>query len=348
MTTTAPLGWGILGTGGIAGAFAKDLSALPDARLVAVGSRDLGRAQAFVDALPAETTPAPTPHADPVRAHGSQAALLADPAVDIVYIATPHPQHAEGALAAIAAGKHVLVEKPFTMNADQARTVVAAARAAGVFCLEAMWTRFLPHTIAVRALLADGAVGRVTMVVADHGQHFDPDPTHRLFDPALGGGALLDLGVYPVSWAVMVLGAPREIVATSTPAMTGVDAQTTAVLHYDGGTQALVTCTLESFTPCRAWISGDAGSIDVDPVFYAPTTFTHRRNDGRTERFEAGTELSPGPGKGLRFEAAEAVRCVRAGLLESPAMPLDETVTVMSVMDEIRRQIGLVYPGVDD
>ncbi len=343
MTSTAPLGWGILGAGGIAHAFAVDLAAVPDTRLAAVGSRDLGRAQAFVDALPAGG-----PGASPVRAHGSREELLADPDVDIVYVATPHPQHAEGALAAIAAGKHVLVEKPFTMNAAQAREVVAAARAAGVFCLEAMWTRFLPHTLAVRRLLADGAIGRVTTVVADHGQHFEPDPTHRLFDPALGGGALLDLGVYPVSWAVMVLGAPREIVATSTPAMTGVDAQTTAVLHYDGGVQALVTCTLDAFTPRRAWVAGEAGSIDVDPVFYAPTSFTLNRNDGSSERFEGSPDLAEGPGKGLRFEAAEAVRCIRAGLGESPGLPLDETVTVMAVMDEIRRQIGLSYPGVED
>ena len=338
MTTSTPVGWGILGTGGIARAFAADLAAVPDARLVAVGSRDLGRAQSFVAALAAGQ----------VRAHGSRADLLADPDVDIVYVATPHPEHADGALAAIAAGKHVLVEKPFTMNAAQARTVIAAAREAGVFCLEAMWTRFLPHTLAVRQLLADGAVGRITTVVADHGQHFPPDPRHRLFDPAQGGGALLDLGVYPVSWAVMVLGAPREIVATSTPAVTGVDAQTTAVLHYDGGTQAIATCTLEAFTPRRAWISGEAGTIDVDPVFYAPTGFTLSRDDGSSERFEMPADLPSAPGKGLRFEAAEAVRCIRAGLLESPAMPLEETVTVMAVMDEVRRQIGLVYPGVDD
>ncbi len=325
--------WGVLGTGGIASAFVTDLAGVAGCEVVAVGSRSSGPAQAFAER-----------HAVP-RWHGSHDDLLGDPDADVVYVATPHPHHAHGALAAIAAGKHVLVEKPFTMDADQARTVVDAARAAGVFCMEAMWTRFLPHTVRLRELLAEGAVGEVRTVVADHGQLFAPDTGHRLNAPELGGGSLMDLGIYPVSWASMVLGPPSRVTAVSDPAFTGVDGQTSTVLQYAGGAQAVLTTTLWAATPRRAWISGSEGSIDVDPVFYAPTSFTLTRHDGRGERYESPPEVT-GEGKGLRFEAAEVARCVREGLRESPGMPLDETVAIMVTMDDVRRQIGLTYPGV--
>ena len=328
------LRWGILGTGGIAASFATDLAALPGHRVVAVGSRTAERAAAFADRF-----------AVPGR-HVGVDALVADPDVEAVYVATPHPEHAAGALAAIAAGRHVLVEKPFTLDAAQAHAVVDAARDAGVVVLEAMWTRFLPHVRRIRQLLEDGAIGEVRTVVADHGQDFSgADPTHRLLDPGLGGGALLDLGIYPVSWASMVLGSPSSVTAVSDPAVTGVDAQTSVVLQYPGGAHAVLTTTLGAATPRRAWITGTEGTIEVEPTFYAPTSFTLRRRDGHVERYETPAELLAGPGKGLRFEAAELARCVAEGLPESPAMPLDETVAVMETMDEIRRQIGLVYPG---
>ncbi len=329
------LRWGVLGTGGIATAFATDLANLPSHRVVAVGSRTAAGAQAFGDRF------------DVPHQHASHAALVEDPDVDAVYVATPHPAHARGALAAIAAGKHVLVEKAFTMDAGQARAIADAARAAGVVALEAMWTRFLPHTMRIRELLAEGAVGDVRTVVADHGQWFARDPAHRLFDPALGGGALLDLGIYPLSWASMVLGTPSRVTAVSDPAFTGVDAQTSVVLQYPGGAHAVLTSTLESFTPRRAWIAGTQGVIEVDPTFYALTSFTLTRRDGHIERFETPADVVAGRagGKGLRFEAAELARCVAEGLPESPHLPLDETVAIMQTMDEIRRQIGLVYPG---
>jgi predicted dehydrogenase len=326
------LRWGIVGTGGIAAAFARDVAALPDHRVEAVGSRSQGSADRFVD------------EHGVARGHASYEALVADPDVDAVYVATPHPMHAENALAAIAAGKHVLVEKPFTMTADEARRVVAAARERGVFCMEAMWTRFLPQTIKIRELVTDGALGDIRTVVADHGQYFAPDPKHRLFAPELGGGALLDLGVYVVSWASMVLGAPISVVSASEPAFTGVDGQTSAVLRYPGGAHAVVTCTLWAATARRAWISGTEGTIDVDPVFYAPTTFTLRRRGAEPERFtlEAGLE---GPGKGLRFEALEVVRCVTTGLTESASIPLDETISIMETMDTIRENAGAPAPA---
>ena len=323
MASDATVRFGIIGTGGIAHDFATDLAGVEGARLVAVGSRSQESADRFGDAF------------DVPHRHPSYEALVADDEVDAVYVATPHPWHAENALAAIAAGKHVLVEKPFTMNAAEARQVVDAARAAGVFGLEAMWTRFLPSTMKIRRLIADGAIGRAVAVAVDHGQYFAPDPSHRLYAPELGGGALLDLGIYPVSWVHMVLGTPTAVSSRIDPAFTGVDGQTSAVLQYPDGAHGLVTCTLWSATPCRAWVGGDQGSIDVDPTFYAPASFTLRRRGAEPERFDPDPELG-GPGKGLRYEAAEVVRCVREGLGESPHLPLDETVSIMETLDAIR------------
>ena len=315
--------FGIIGTGGIAAGFATDIWAVPGARVSAIGSRSVQSAERF-----GEVYQVP-------RRHSSYQDLVEDDEVDVVYVATPHPWHVDNVLAAVAAGKHVLVEKPFAMNAREARRIVDAAREAGVFCMEAMWTRFLPHTVKIRELVADGALGDICTVGADHGQYFAADPNHRLYSPGLGGGALLDLGVYVVSWAHMVLGTPASVTSVSDPAFTGVDGQTSAILHYPDGVHAVVTCTLWAATARRAWISGTEGTIDVDPVFYAPTTFTLRRRGAEPERFNLEAGLA-GPGKGLRFEALEVVRCVTAGLPESPGMPLDETISIMETMDAIR------------
>jgi predicted dehydrogenase len=324
--------FGIIGTGGIAAGFATDMWAVPGARVVAIGSRSAHSAERF-----GEVYQVP-------RRHSSYQDLVADDEVDVVYVATPHPWHAENALAAIAHGKHVLIEKPFTMNADEARQVVTAARERGVFCMEAMWTRFLPHTVKIRELIADGAVGEIRTVVVDHGQYFARDPTHRLFAPELGGGALLDLGVYVVSWAHMVLGTPTAVTSVSEPAFTGVDGQTSAILRYPDGVHALVTCTLWAATARRAWVSGTEGTIDVHPVFYAPTSFTLQRRGAEPERFNLEAGLG-GPGKGLRFEALEVVRCVTTGLTESPGMPLDETISIMETLDAIRENASAPAPG---
>jgi predicted dehydrogenase len=325
-STHRPLRWGIIGTGGIARKFATELAVSPDAALAAVGSRTAQRAVAFAAGFPG------------VTAHGNWADLVGDDRVDAVYVATPHPWHGQAALLAISAGRHVLVEKPFTMDAREAREVVAAARGAGVFCLEAMWTRFLPHSLRVRRLVAEGAIGDPITLAADIGQWFAPDPTHRLFAPELGGGALLDMGVYAVSWASMLLGRPNSVVGAAEPAFTGVDAATTVVLGHPGGAQAVLACTLAAATPCRSFIAGTEGVIEIDPRFYAPTSFTLRRRDGLVERFETPADVLAGPGKGLRFEAAEVARRVRHGETESPHLPLDETVTIMETLDEIRRR----------
>lgn len=323
----SPIRWGILGTGSIASDFAGDLPLLADAEVVAVGSRSQSGADAFADRFGIP------------RRHGSYAALAGDPEVDAVYVAVPHPVHYQGAMTAIRAGRNVLVEKPFTLNATQARGLVAAAREAGVFLMEAMWTRFLPHMIEIRDLVAAGVLGDVRTVTADLGVGFARDPESRIFAPELGGGALLDLGVYPVSFASMVLGAPITITAVSDPAFTGVDAQTSILLRYASGGHAVLTTTLEARSAARATIVGTDARIEIDSMFFRPTSFSLIFPDGTIDRHEH-TPI----GLGLRYEAAEVGRCIRAGLQESPAMPLDESVQVMETLDEIRRQIHLVYP----
>ena len=313
-----PLHWGVIGTGEIATDFVSDLALTDSGRITAIGSRHIDTANRF-----AERFEIPNRHAD-------YAALVRDPEVDVVYIATPAPRHLQDALLALHAGKPVLVEKPFTMDAAQARELVAAARAAGLFLMEAMWTRFLPHVVQIRELLAHGALGRIVTVTADHGQ-FVEDHGHRLFAPELGGGALLDLGVYPVSFASMVLGTPERVTSIVTPAFSGVDAQTSILFGYSSGAHALLTTTLFAKSPTRGAIVGTDARIEIDGDFYRPSSFTLIARDGVTRRFEV-----PDQGNGLRHQADEVARCLREGLLESPVMPLDESVSIMATMDEVR------------
>jgi predicted dehydrogenase len=319
--------WGVVGTGGIASAFVEDLHLAEDAQAVAVGSR----AQESADRFAAEHSIG--------RAHATYEALVTDDQVDVVYVATPHPGHHAAAMLAIEAGKAVLVEKPFTMDAAEAESLVTASRDRGVFLMEAMWARFVPWAVRLRALLADGTLGEVREVIADHGQWFPQDASHRLFAPELGGGALLDLGVYPVSFASMVLGTPSRVTAVSDPAFTGVDATTSMLMQYAGGAHAVLTATLTAAGPTTAAVIGTDARVQVDGPFYTPTGFTLTRRDGTSERFDQPVE-----GRGMWCEAAEVVRCLREGRLESEVMPLDETVAIMATMDEVRRQIGLTYP----
>jgi predicted dehydrogenase len=325
-----PVRWGILATGGIARAFVQDLALQPGCEVVAVGSRSRASAEAFGGEFG-------VPHR-----HASYQALVDDPDVDVVYVATPHPGHHGAALLAINAGKAVLVEKPFAMDAGQAGEMIDAARERGTFLMEAMWTRFLPHIGRVREILAAGTLGDVVYLTAEHGQWFAADPRFRLFAPDLGGGALLDLGIYPVSFASLVLGAPARITAVSDRAFTGVDATTSMIFQYDSGAHAVLTTTLRAASGNPAAIYGTAARIEIDGWFYTPTTFRVIARDGaELERFD-----QPYAGRGLRGQAAEVGRCLRAGLPESPLMPLDETYTIMQTMDEVRRQIGLSYPPV--
>lgn len=320
MTTSSP-GWGILAPGGIAGAFARDL-AVGGHRLVAVGSRDQGRAEAFATKHGAAT------------AHGSYEALVADPAVDIVYVASPHGLHREHALLAIEAGKHVLVEKAFTTTGDEAQEVVDAARAKGVFVMEAMWTRFLPTMVAVRERVAAGELGELVSVTADHSQMLDLSPGSRMIEPALGGGALLDLGVYCVSLAHALLGPVTRVQAAGVVDSAGVDHRGAAMLTHEGGGMSTVTFSMETLGSNRATIAGTEGVIELDPAFYVWTGFTRRHASLEKEAFVPEMQ-----GRGMQFQAAEVERCVAAGELESTVMPLDETVAIMRVMDEITAQM---------
>jgi predicted dehydrogenase len=320
---TEPLGWGLIGTGGIAQSFAADLMYTESGRAAAVGSRLMDSANRFADRL------------NIPNRHASYEALVADPDVDVVYVATPHPMHHANALLALRAGKPVLVEKAFTMNATEAEELVATARAEGLFLMEAMWTRFLPHVAEIRRLLAERALGDIITVTADHGQWFAQDPDFRLFAPELGGGALLDLGVYPVSFASMVLGKPDRIVTLVDPAFTGVDGQTSMLFGYASGAQAVLTCTLSAQSPTRGAIVGTDARIEIDGVFYAPTSFELISRTGERIRFEA-----PHEGRGLWHEAEEVARCLREGLPESPFMPLDESVEIMQTMDAVLARSG--------
>jgi predicted dehydrogenase len=301
----------------------SDLRLTDSGVVSAVGSRSQGSADRFADEFGI------------VARHPSYESLVADPNVDVVYVATPHPMHRDNAILALRAGKPVLVEKPFAMNAAEAREIVEVAREAGLFAMEAMWTRFLPHVAVVRDWLVEGVLGEVVTVTADHGQWFAEDPEFRLFAPELGGGALLDLGVYPVSFASMILGPPNRIVAINDPAFTGVDAQTSMLFGYEGGAQAVLTCTLRAKSPTRASIVGTDARIEIDGDFYAPATVTLIPRQGDPSRVASVEE-----GRGLRHEADEVARCLAAGELESPLMPLDETISIMETMDTVRVQAG--------
>jgi predicted dehydrogenase len=333
--TAPPLRWGILSTGGIARAMTDALTPHTRQQVVAVGSRSEESARNFAETFGID------------RAHGSMEALLADEQVDAVYVASPHSEHHRQALAAIAAGKHVLVEKAFTRTAAEAAEVVAAARAAGVTAMEAMWTRFLPHIDVLRQLLADGALGEIRTVLADHGQYFDRDPEHRLFNPDLAGGALLDLGIYPVSFASMVLGTPNRITAAGTRAFTGVDGQVSMVLENAGvptsepgdspGAHAVLNTSLFGVTPTTASVAGTVARVDLSGAFYAPGTLTYRHRDGGRLDVDGGQITGH---RGLAYEAAHLAQLVADGQTESPLLPLDETVQILRTLDEVRRQIG--------
>jgi predicted dehydrogenase len=322
-----PVRWGILATGGIAHSFARDLALVPDASLVAVGSRRQEGADAFGEEFGV------------AHRHGSYSDLVDDPDVEVVYVSTPHPMHRDDTLRAVSAGKAVLCEKPFAMDQPSAVEMADAARSSGTFLMEAMWTRFLPHVARIRQILAEGTLGNLVYLTAEHGQWFPRDPSNRWYAPTLGGGALLDLGIYPVSFAHMIFGPPSEITAVATRAFTGVDETTSMVLQYASGAHAVLTTTLAARSSNAAVIHGTEARIEIDGWFYTPTSFRVIAADGTV--IESFT--TPDAGGGLQYEAIEVGRCLRAGETESPLLPLAETVDIMGVMDEIRRQIGLDY-----
>jgi predicted dehydrogenase len=324
------LRWGILAPGGIARSFATALRAGTGQRLQAVASRSLPRAQDFADDFGIEA------------AYGAYEDLVADPDVDVVYVASPHSEHRTQALLATAAGKPVLVEKAFARNAAEARDIIESASAAGVFAMEAMWTRFLPHLDVVRRCLEDGLLGEVHTVHADHGQQLYPDGPQRLSDPALAGGALLDLGIYPVSFAHFVLGDFVDVTATGVRTDSGVDAQAAIGVTSSTGAMGVLGTTMLTKTPTVAAVCGTRARLEIDGTFYAPDAVVRLVATDGTEldRFS-----NPDTRHGLHFEAAEVARRVTAGDLESPLMPLAETRTIMDALDDVRAQIGVRFPG---
>lgn len=323
-----PVRWGILGTGRIAGLFTTGLASAPGAALIAVGSRTRESADRFGEQYG-------IPHR-----HPSYADLAADPEVDVIYVATPHPGHKAATLTCIAAGKAVICEKPFALNVGEATEMVEAARDKGAFLMEAMWTRFRPGMVKVREVLDSGAIGDVQLVTANVGWKSQFDSSSRLYAPELGGGALLDGGVYPISFVSMVLGAPSKVVGVAELGGTQVDEQAAISLLHPSGAVACVGVTIRATPISLATIVGTTGRIQIDHDFHKPATFTVFVDGKEPESHDYPlTE-----GNGYQFEAIEVMRCLREGLLESPVMPLDESLTIMQTMDTLRAQWGVRYP----
>ena len=323
-----PTNWGILGTGTIAHLVAEDLALLPNAELTAVGSRAQERADAFGDTF------------DVPHRHGSYEALVANPDLDVVHVASPHSAHLEHATMALEAGCAVLCEKPLALNAEQAERIIATARRRDQFLMEAMWTRFLPVMDDVRRLVHDEqALGDVHLLQADIGVAQSFDPTHRLFDPALGGGALLDLGVYPLAFAFDLFGPPDTVTSSAVIGETGIDEQCAAVFRYDDGTQAVWHASVRADAGRTCVLAGTGGRLRGTRAWWKGAPFELTRDDGTAE-----TWARPYEGNGYQFEAAHVMHCLREGWTESPRMPLDESHALLETMDALRAEWGVIYP----
>ena len=318
--------WGVVGPGRVAALVVEDFPFVADARVVAVGSRSAERARDFADryGLP--------------RAYGSYAELLADPDLDVVYLATPNAQHRTVALAALRAGKALLVEKSFAATRAGAAEVIELARSSGTFVMEGMWTRFQPAVVALRELLADAAIGEIRSVQVDLGIAPAYDPADRLFDLARGGGALLDLGVYAVSFAQMLLGTPASVTAHGSLFPSGADAEAVLLLGYDDGCTATLTTSMRCYLPGHARVFGTAGWIDVLPRFHHPDTLVLHRTGAEPE-----TITRPHLGRGYAHELIEVTECLRAGRRESAVLPLADTLAVQEVLGRAAEQIGVHY-----
>jgi predicted dehydrogenase len=319
--------WGILGTGGIAHKFAPGLGDLPNIELLAVGSRSQSSADAFADEFKIE------------RRYSSYEALARDPDIDAIYISTPHPFHKENTLLCLANGKAVLCEKPFAINAKEALEMISFAREKKVFLMEAMWTRFLPHMMKVRELIANDTIGEVRMLEADFGFRTDVNSESRLFDPELGGGALLDVGIYPVSLAFMLFGAPVEVKSFARLGSTGVDEEAAMIFSHREGQLSLLSTAIRLTTPFEATIAGTKGFIRIGSPWWGPSNFTLHLGGKKSKKIKVDTPLN-----GYNYEALEVSQCLRDGKLESEIMPLDETLAIMKTLDAIRAQWGLKYP----
>jgi len=319
--------WGIIATGHIAGTMAEALNYVDEADLIAVGSRSRGSADAFGErwGIP--------------RRYEGYGGVFDDPDVDVVYIGTPHSFHHENVLAALDAGKHVLCEKPLTLDATQAGECVAEAREQGLFLMEAMWMRFIPVILRLQEMLEGGAVGDIHLVEASFCIDDVPyGPEHRLFNPSLGGGALLDLGIYPLSFARLLCGEPVTVDGRAYIGATGVDETNALTLTFPGGAIAQLASSTRAARPEMASVAGTEGRIEI-PDFYHPDQMTVYLSGQAAELIEL-----PAKGNGYVHEVEEVHRCLCEGLTESPIMPLDETMTMMRLMDSLRASWGVAYP----
>jgi len=331
----------VLGTGSVARLLAADMRLVRDARLVAVGSRSAERARAFAAEFGVP------------RAHDAYEALIGDREVDVVYVATLNTLHREHAVASLAAGKGVLCEKPFTMDAGEAREVQLAAQRAGSFCMEAMWMRFAPAVRELQRLLEAGAIGKLESVATSLGFPVSPDPRHRIFDPEVGGGTLLDLGVYPVSLCSALLGAPEGVTARATIGGSGVDEEVTTELTYRNGVRASIATSVRERLANDATVTGSGGRLHLAAPLYFPRSLTLEPQDPAAQpgrgawheglrglmgmpRGARALELPPIAGSGYQYQVQEVMDCLASGRVESDIIPLAESVSVMQTMDEIR------------
>ncbi len=318
--------WGILAPGHIAQRFTEHLLTLPDAKIVAVGSRSIDRALQFAETYNID------------RAYGSYLELVKDPEIDIIYVASPHSAHYEHCLLALEHGKAVLCEKSFTANAEQAKELVKVAREKSLFIMEAMWTRFLPVYPLVKKLLDSGTIGEVRTVSANYCFFREFEAEHRIFNPDLAGGALLDIGIYPLSFAQWVMGEMPEFIESRCKlAPSGVDEQTSIMLTYKGGKSALLHCAFNSFSPTDAYICCKDGFIYIEDFNRATKAEVYKG-------WEKIDELKVDFEYGLAFQAAEAMRCLREGLIESPILTHQMSIDCMAIMDKIRADNGIIYP----
>ena len=319
--------WGVLGPGAIAVGFADAMQLADGGQIVAVASRSAERAGAFGDRFGVPTR------------YGDYAALAADPDVDVVYVATPHSRHADDTIALLQAGKHVLCEKPFALNASQARRMADTARGRGLFLMEAIWSRFLPAYRSLVEVVGEGRIGEPMLVEADFGFRRPMDPDHRLFRSDLGGGGLLDLGIYPLQLCTLLLGPVEHVAAEGVIGETGVDEQVAAVLRHAGGKLGVIKAALRVNMTCTARVTGTDGAVAIPALMHCPNSITVMSPAG-VEEIDGSYE-----GNGLRFEIEEVHRCLGDGRMESTVIPLDETVALATTLDSIRSQIGLAFPG---
>jgi len=322
--------WGILGTGQIARTFVRDLKLLDDQKVISIGSRNKRSAQSFASNYHIPNF------------YGSYEELVNDPNIDGVYIATPHPYHCSNSLLALNAHKPVLCEKPFAISSQESEVMVAKAQENKLLLMEAMWMRFLPHILHIKKIISNGEIGEITSLEADFSIKAKYDVTSRLFSPELGGGALLDLGIYPISLSFMILGKPKFVSAQAVMAPSGVDISTNIIFNYESGAESKLRTSLQSVSSCGAIIEGSRGRIEIQNNFFAPTSFKviqYKNFLFKVKRYQNNYE-----GHGIREQAIEFARVLYSKKTESDLLPHIESIAIMTVIDEIRSQIGLKFP----